>query len=384
MSQDTFPAMFASAPSSFLLPCLRTYKHGERRRNIVLNFLYFLSLFFFPLFLCFSRVFDFVMIWLIFAGFFYSGCIISIRCDVHTICVIVSHHGNCCPSWPWLLRGFSPVSPVTLPFHLFAWILYFGFVATRLLPLLLLFLLAIFYFLSYFLSFLLHLFLPVYFFLICSSSLFSFLLQPLLHHLLLPPTFFCCSTPPLPPTFTWLGRIGTREGVTQKNLSGLLPVRDFRLDPSLLYSLPLLALSPNLLVVWIFLSVAYFLAKLRCSWTATSCSLCWERLAENTVPRLWGGVGKPLTLMLYSMYKLPHPDPGLYAKPPHLSTAKPRLSFWFCLYQHRYYDLLFETALDVHTVSDCSALFFIRWQQNTKKHKVTVLQISETPCCEYV
>ncbi|XP_018516654.1 inositol polyphosphate-4-phosphatase type I A isoform X6 [Lates calcarifer] len=59
--------------------------------------------------------------------------------------------------------------------------------------------------------------------------------------------------------------IGTREGVIQKNLSGLLPVRDFRLDPSLLYSLPLLALSPNLLVVWIFLSVAYFLAKLRCS-----------------------------------------------------------------------------------------------------------------------
>ncbi|XP_064826656.1 inositol polyphosphate-4-phosphatase type I A-like isoform X3 [Oncorhynchus masou masou] len=59
--------------------------------------------------------------------------------------------------------------------------------------------------------------------------------------------------------------IGTREGVTQKNLSGLLPVRDFRLDPSLLYSLPLLALSPNLLVVWLFLSVAYFLAKLRCS-----------------------------------------------------------------------------------------------------------------------
>ncbi|XP_058478947.1 inositol polyphosphate-4-phosphatase type I A-like isoform X2 [Solea solea] len=59
--------------------------------------------------------------------------------------------------------------------------------------------------------------------------------------------------------------IGTREGVIQKNLSGLLPVRDFRLDPSLLYSLPLLALSPNLLVVWLFLSVAYFLAKLRCS-----------------------------------------------------------------------------------------------------------------------
>ncbi|XP_074520367.1 inositol polyphosphate-4-phosphatase type I A-like isoform X3 [Halichoeres trimaculatus] len=58
--------------------------------------------------------------------------------------------------------------------------------------------------------------------------------------------------------------VGTREGVIQKNLCGLLPVRDLRLDPSLLYSLPLLALSPNLLVVWIFLSVAYFLAKLRC------------------------------------------------------------------------------------------------------------------------
>ncbi|KAM9820587.1 inositol polyphosphate-4-phosphatase type I A-like isoform 3-T3 [Neosynchiropus ocellatus] len=59
--------------------------------------------------------------------------------------------------------------------------------------------------------------------------------------------------------------VGTREGVFQKNLSGLLPTRDFRMDPSLMYSLPLLALSPNLLVAWIFLSVAYFLAKLRCS-----------------------------------------------------------------------------------------------------------------------
>ncbi|KAA0713201.1 Type I inositol 3,4-bisphosphate 4-phosphatase [Triplophysa tibetana] len=59
--------------------------------------------------------------------------------------------------------------------------------------------------------------------------------------------------------------IGTREGVIQKNLSGLMPVRDFRLDPSLLYSLPLLALSPNLLIVWVFLSIAYLLAKLRCS-----------------------------------------------------------------------------------------------------------------------
>ncbi|XP_048834479.1 LOW QUALITY PROTEIN: inositol polyphosphate-4-phosphatase type I A-like [Brienomyrus brachyistius] len=59
--------------------------------------------------------------------------------------------------------------------------------------------------------------------------------------------------------------IGTREGVTQKNLSGLLPVRDFRLDPSLLYSVPLLALSPNLLFVWFFLSVACLLARLRYS-----------------------------------------------------------------------------------------------------------------------
>lgn len=63
--------------------------------------------------------------------------------------------------------------------------------------------------------------------------------------------------------------VGTREGVTQKNLSGLLPVRELRLEPSLLYSLPLLALSPNLLIVWLFLSVAYLLAKLRCSWATT-------------------------------------------------------------------------------------------------------------------
>ncbi|XP_069492771.1 inositol polyphosphate-4-phosphatase type I A isoform X4 [Ambystoma mexicanum] len=58
--------------------------------------------------------------------------------------------------------------------------------------------------------------------------------------------------------------IGTREVVTQKNLSGLVPIRDFRLDPSLLYSIPLLALSPNLLVVWLFLSLAFLVAKLRC------------------------------------------------------------------------------------------------------------------------
>nr|XP_042102387.1 inositol polyphosphate-4-phosphatase type I A isoform X10 [Ovis aries] len=58
--------------------------------------------------------------------------------------------------------------------------------------------------------------------------------------------------------------IGTREVVTQKNLSGLVPVRDLRLDPSLLCSIPLLALSPNLLIVWLFLSIAYLVAKLRC------------------------------------------------------------------------------------------------------------------------
>lgn len=59
--------------------------------------------------------------------------------------------------------------------------------------------------------------------------------------------------------------VGTREGVVQKNLSGLLPVRDIRLDPSLLYSLPLLALSPHLLLVWLCLSLTYLLARLRCS-----------------------------------------------------------------------------------------------------------------------
>ncbi|XP_051008738.1 inositol polyphosphate-4-phosphatase type I A isoform X7 [Acomys russatus] len=58
--------------------------------------------------------------------------------------------------------------------------------------------------------------------------------------------------------------IGTREVVTQKNLSGLVPIRDLRLDPSLLCSIPLLALSPNLLIVWLFLSIAYLLTKLRC------------------------------------------------------------------------------------------------------------------------
>ncbi|XP_008586836.1 PREDICTED: type I inositol 3,4-bisphosphate 4-phosphatase isoform X11 [Galeopterus variegatus] len=58
--------------------------------------------------------------------------------------------------------------------------------------------------------------------------------------------------------------IGTREVVTQKNLSGLVPIRDLRLDPSLLCSIPLLALSPNLLIVWLFLSIVYLVTKLRC------------------------------------------------------------------------------------------------------------------------
>ncbi|XP_026928425.1 inositol polyphosphate-4-phosphatase type I A isoform X10 [Herpailurus yagouaroundi] len=58
--------------------------------------------------------------------------------------------------------------------------------------------------------------------------------------------------------------IGTREVVTQKNLSGLVPIRDLRLDPSLLCSIPLLALSPNLLIAWLFLSIAYLVTKLRC------------------------------------------------------------------------------------------------------------------------
>uniref|UniRef100_A0A6I8QJH3 Inositol polyphosphate-4-phosphatase type I A n=1 Tax=Xenopus tropicalis TaxID=8364 RepID=A0A6I8QJH3_XENTR len=58
--------------------------------------------------------------------------------------------------------------------------------------------------------------------------------------------------------------IGTREIVTQKNLCGLVPIRDFRLDPSLLYSIPLLAMSPNLLIVWLCLSIAYLVARFRC------------------------------------------------------------------------------------------------------------------------
>lgn len=69
--------------------------------------------------------------------------------------------------------------------------------------------------------------------------------------------------------------IGTREVVTQKNLSGLVPVRDLRLDPSLLCSIPLLALSPNLLIVWLFLSIAYLVAKLRCKWAS------WWKISKS-------------------------------------------------------------------------------------------------------
>lgn len=78
-------------------------------------------------------------------------------------------------------------------------------------------------------------------------------------HVCLP---FCFIFPP--PNLLPFHSIGTREVVTQKNLSGLVPIRDFRLDPSLLYSIPLLALSPNLLIVWLFLSIAYLVARLRC------------------------------------------------------------------------------------------------------------------------
>lgn len=109
-------------------------------------------------------------------------------------------------------------------------------------------------------------------FVFASISFFAFPLEPppwWRHSTLCMSRPFCLSSPAFaaaPSSPAPLCSIGTREGVTQKNLSGLLPVRDFRLDPSLLYSLPLLALSPNLLIVWVFLSIAYLLAKLRCSW----------------------------------------------------------------------------------------------------------------------
>lgn len=83
--------------------------------------------------------------------------------------------------------------------------------------------------------------------------------------------------------------IGTREVVTQKNLCGLVPIRDFRLDPGLLYSIPLLALSPNLLIVWLFLSIAYLVARLRCKWrwnakmqtSARICIVTWYLFCQK-------------------------------------------------------------------------------------------------------
>lgn len=76
--------------------------------------------------------------------------------------------------------------------------------------------------------------------------------------------YFLCLFLFLSPKLFPFHSIGTREVVTQKNLSGLVPIRDLRLDPSLLCSIPLLALSPNLLIVWLFLSIAYLVTKLRC------------------------------------------------------------------------------------------------------------------------
>lgn len=101
-------------------------------------------------------------------------------------------------------------------------------------------------------------------FLLLTLLLFYHSLFPLIFSsvLFLPSSSSLCSSSLAPSP----GSNGTREGVFQKNLSGLLPIRDLRLDPSLLYSLPLLALSPSLLLVWMFLSVAVLLAKLRCSW----------------------------------------------------------------------------------------------------------------------
>lgn len=98
-------------------------------------------------------------------------------------------------------------------------------------------------------------------FFIFSTTLCCHLFLYIHLHVRLP---FCFIFPP--PNLLPFHSIGTREVVTQKNLSGLVPIRDFRLDPSLLYSIPLLALSPNLLIVWLFLSIAYLVARLRCKW----------------------------------------------------------------------------------------------------------------------
>ena len=173
---------------------------------------------------------------------------------------LYSHHRGC---GFFVIGILSLVSHVNLPFHLHA--------CMHTCHLFILALLAphagcFFTFLPFLQSFIfppnILLFPPFLFVLI-------FLLLPFLTLPFLQP-YLLLHTSSSPSHLLWLGSIGTREGVIQKNLSGLLPVRDFRLDPSLLYSLPLLALSPNLLVVWIFLSVAYFLAKLRCSWAAAS------------------------------------------------------------------------------------------------------------------
>lgn len=110
----------------------------------------------------------------------------------------------------------------------------------------------------------------IYYFVIdlhCPSCCGYFIPNPIVKRLWTHPLK---TPPPFRPSAPPLGcSVGTREGVTQKNLSGVLPVRELRLEPNLLYSLPLLALSPNLLIVWLFLSVAYLLAKLRCSWATT-------------------------------------------------------------------------------------------------------------------
>lgn len=119
--KGVFPHLSSLNPSSPHV--LEIYKHGEpllffltffsfSERNIFLNFLSFLFLFFpLPPYLTLSW-FDSSFI----AGSFYSGWFISICCDLHfllffscrTLETAVSH------------RDFPPVSPVTLPFHLHA------------------------------------------------------------------------------------------------------------------------------------------------------------------------------------------------------------------------------------------------------------------------
>ncbi len=103
---------------------------------------------------------------------------------------------------------------------------------------------------------------------------FTFMLEPLQwsrHHILcMSPRSVCSLWPllplPRPSVPAPLCSIGTREGVTQKNLSGLLPVRDFRLDPSLLYSLPLLAWAQTCSSSGCSQHSLPAGQKLRCSW----------------------------------------------------------------------------------------------------------------------